>query len=186
MTTGVWRSLYPQGSHWRRRTLPRCFPGCCHRRSRCIWWNLSRWQLRTGKHFSLMCSSNNKHTQLSIQSVLMCTWLYRRVSCQYIIEVKVSWSVSGLLPHPETSAFHHHCQKSNGVVEAGHWDQQTSVVHLLHEVVGGSGKHLPAEHKLPGWHWLGKGREDLWFNNPHIRHSLIIFLLILRTHSPNI
>lgn len=78
----------------------------------------------------------------------MCTWLYRCVSCQYIIEVKISGDVFGLLPEPETLALHHHCQKSDTVIHAGHRDQQTSVIHLLHKVSGGCGKHLAAGSNL--------------------------------------
>lgn len=76
--------------------------------------------------------------------MLMITWFYRFVSCEYIIKVKISGKILGLLPKPETLALHHHCQESNGVIQAGRWDQQTPVIHLLHEVFGCCGKHVPA------------------------------------------
>lgn len=89
--------------------------------------------------------SYREHTQ-------MCTWLYRCVSCQNIIEVKIGGDVFGLLPEPEALPLHHHGQNRNGIIQAGHRDQQPSMIHLLHEVPGGCGEHVSAGNNLSGWH----------------------------------
>lgn len=61
-----------------------------------------------------------------------------------IIEIKISGKIFGLLPAPETPALHHHRQESNGVIQAGHWDQGPVIFHLLHKVSGSQSKHLSA------------------------------------------
>ena len=51
------------------------------------------------------------------------TWLQEDVSCQDVIQVKISGEILGLLPEPETFTLHHHSEQLNGVIEAGHRDQ---------------------------------------------------------------
>lgn len=72
----------------------------------------------------------------------MCTWLYRRLSCQYVVELEISGSVFWLLPEPEAFALHHDCQHGDGVVGAGHRDQGPSDLHLLHKVPGSCCEHV--------------------------------------------
>lgn len=72
----------------------------------------------------------------------------RLVSRQQIVQLEVSGDVLGLLPQPEPLALHHHRQHGDGVFEAGHGDEPSVGVHLLHEGPGGRGEHLAAAARL--------------------------------------
>lgn len=57
------------------------------------------------------------------QRAVMITWFYGRVSCKYIVEGKICGQMPGLLPEPETLAFHHQRQYIDDVIQAGHRDK---------------------------------------------------------------